>query len=170
MHYLNFYITLLFPQRPLLSSCLACNRKPPIERKLLSLNFYEFKCDRKYVILKIFIVGSSISLFLFKFAAYLTKGNYNVWMVDWRVVAAGPFFPLVIASLNHVGACVAEFVQNLRNVTSASSLESLHVIGFSLGAHVAAFAARHLKPYKLPRITGTVLLFSYKKDNLKFIT
>ena len=76
-------------------------------------------------------------------------------MVDWEVLAAGQY-PVVVTNLNHVGTCVAEFIRYLQNVTSTSFQESLHVIGHSLGAHVAAYTANHLKPYKLPRITGSI--------------
>jgi esterase/lipase len=31
----------------------------------------------------------------------------------------------------------------------------IHVVGFSLGGQVAGFVANNLRPYKLPRITGT---------------
>lgn len=79
-----------------------------------------------------------------------------MWMVDWSAVAAGPCYPAVVASLNYVGTCVAQFVQNVLNVTMAPSQKLFHVIGFSMGAHVAAYTANNLRPYKLPRITGTV--------------
>ena len=75
-------------------------------------------------------------------------------MIDWSAVAAGPCYPVVVASLNYVGTCVAQFVQKVLNVTMAPAQKLFHVIGFSMGAHVAAYTANHLRPYKLPRITG----------------
>ena len=63
-------------------------------------------------------------------------------MVDWEVLAAG-LYPVVVTRLNHVGTCVAEFIRYLQNVSLTVSQESLHVIGFSLGAHVSAYIAKH---------------------------
>lgn len=33
-------------------------------------------------------------------------------------------------------------------------MRDIHVIGYSLGCHVANYIAKELKPYKLPRITA----------------
>ncbi|KAL0132306.1 hypothetical protein PUN28_000234 [Cardiocondyla obscurior] len=81
---------------------------------------------------------------------YLNRGNYNLIALDWRRLATAPCYPVAVHNVPHVGDCLAQLVDRLRDYGA----EDIHVIGFSLGAHVPAFAANALKPYKLPRITG----------------
>lgn len=95
---------------------------------------------------------------------YLKTGDFNVWMIDWSVVAAGPCYPVVVGNLNYVGTCVAQMLDIILNATLVPKDKAFHLIGFSMGAHVAAYTANHLRPYKLPRITGKILIifFSHK--------
>ncbi|KAJ8669677.1 hypothetical protein QAD02_000936 [Eretmocerus hayati] len=87
---------------------------------------------------------------------YLLRSNgnkVNVIAVDWSRLAAGPCYPLAVGNVPHVGKCVAQMVQRLREVHA----EDIHVIGFSLGAHVPAYTANELEDLgepKLPRISG----------------
>uniref|UniRef100_A0ABD2WYU5 phospholipase A1 n=1 Tax=Trichogramma kaykai TaxID=54128 RepID=A0ABD2WYU5_9HYME len=81
---------------------------------------------------------------------YLARGPHNVVAVDWHRLAAGPCYPVAVHNVPHVGHCLAQLIERLR----AAGSEDLHVIGFSLGAHVPAFTANRLAPYKLPRVTG----------------
>ncbi|XP_046737197.1 lipase member H [Diprion similis] len=81
---------------------------------------------------------------------YLARGECNVIAVDWHRLAAAPCYPVAVHNVPHVGRCLGQLIQILRDVGATD----LHVIGFSLGAHVPAFTARALRPYKLPRITG----------------
>ncbi|XP_058804306.1 uncharacterized protein LOC131671704 [Phymastichus coffea] len=83
-------------------------------------------------------------------AEYLNKGRSNVIAVDWRRLAAGPCYPAAVHNVPHVGECVSQLVNRLKD----HGTKDIHVIGFSLGAHVPAFTAIRLRPYKLPRITG----------------
>ncbi|XP_033305718.1 lipase member H-like [Bombus bifarius] len=81
---------------------------------------------------------------------YLKTYDYNVIAMDWHRLATAPCYPIVVQNVPHVGDCLAQLVQRLRDVGA----DDIHVIGFSLGAHVPAFAARALRPYKMSRITG----------------
>ncbi|XP_076245944.1 uncharacterized protein LOC143186258 [Calliopsis andreniformis] len=81
---------------------------------------------------------------------YLKTYDYNIIAVDWHRLAAGPCYPIVVGNVPHVGDCLAQLIERLRD-TGATDI---HAIGFSLGAHVPAFAANVLQPYKLYRITG----------------
>lgn len=84
----------------------------------------------------------------------MKTGDFNVWMIDWESVAAGPCYPIVIGSLNYVGTCIAQLVKEIINISVAPPEKLFHIIGFSMGAHLAGYVANNLKPYKLPRITG----------------
>ncbi|CAK9800647.1 Lipase member H-A [Anthophora plagiata] len=81
---------------------------------------------------------------------YLKSYDYNVIAVDWHRLATAPCYPIVVQNVPHVGDCLAQLVQRLRDVGT----QEIHVIGFSLGAHIPAFAANTLRPYKMSRITG----------------
>ncbi|XP_025159613.1 uncharacterized protein LOC105190890 isoform X3 [Harpegnathos saltator] len=81
---------------------------------------------------------------------YLKKGGYNIIAVDWHRLAAAPCYPMAVHNVPHVGDCLAQMIERLKDYGATD----IHVIGFSLGAHVPAFAANALRPYRLPRITG----------------
>ncbi|KAG5344875.1 PLA1A Phospholipase, partial [Acromyrmex heyeri] len=81
---------------------------------------------------------------------YLKRASYNVIAIDWHRLAIGPCYPIAVHNVPHVGDCLAQLVDRLRDYGA----KDIHVIGFSLGAHVPAFAANVLRPYKLTRITG----------------
>lgn len=81
---------------------------------------------------------------------YLKKYGCNIVTVDWNRLAVAPCYPIAVYNAPHVGRCLAQLIRRLLD----TGAEDLHAVGFSLGAHVPAFAANHLLPYKLPRITG----------------
>lgn len=95
----------------------------------------------------------------------MKTGDFNVLMIDWSVVAAGPCYPVVVANLNYVGTCAAQMLNSVLSVTKVAKDKAFHLIGFSMGAHVAAFTANHLRPYKLPRITGKSMIESILYTN-----
>lgn len=74
--------------------------------------------------------------------------------MDWSPLCQGPCYPTAVYNTRHAGKCAAQLVLRLREL----GIEDIHVIGFSLGAHVTNFIANNLKPYKLPRISGIFLL------------
>lgn len=76
--------------------------------------------------------------------------DHNLIAVDWHRLATGPCYPVAVHNVPHVGSCLAQLINRIRE----TGAEDIHAIGFSLGAHVPAFSANELKPYKLPRITG----------------
>lgn len=69
--------------------------------------------------------------------------------VDWSPGSAIPNYVRAAANTRLVGRQLAKLVRNL-NV----SLDKVHMIGFSLGAHVAGFAGAELK--NVSRITGNI--------------
>nr|CAD7198462.1 unnamed protein product [Timema douglasi] len=83
---------------------------------------------------------------------YLSTGPHNIVAVDWSHYSKGPWFcyPVAVANIRHTGQCVAQLIEALRGAGSGD----IHVVGFSLGAHVPAFTANYMRPYQIPRITG----------------
>lgn len=89
------------------------------------------------------------------FPAFLEHGKYNLIIVDWSTLAAAPWYNSAVTNVQRVGKYFALFVRHL--LKNGVARESLHVVGFSLGAEVAGFAGKDLSDIKLPRITGRFL-------------
>lgn len=88
---------------------------------------------------------------------YLMQSDINVWMIDYKDVCAGPreCYLAAVYNLPAVGKCAALFVRKIIELSEVEvPEEAMHVIGFSLGGQLASQLAKHLKPIKLPRITG----------------
>ena len=87
------------------------------------------------------------------YLAYLKREDCNFIAVDWGLLAIPPFY---IRSATY-STLVGEQTGNLINflVEQGADLKDFHVIGFSLGAHVAGKAGATVNGV-LPRITGTV--------------
>ena len=74
----------------------------------------------------------------------------NVIVVDWQRGAALPYGQAT-ANTRVVGAQIAQLINVLMNSTGAT-VGSFHIIGHSLGAHVAGYAGERIT--HLARITG----------------
>ncbi|KAK0075846.1 hypothetical protein PV326_011242 [Microctonus aethiopoides] len=88
--------------------------------------------------------------------AYLENGKFNVIIVDWAKLAALPWYPEAVKNTVVVGSYLGQLLKWLE-YKQAISLPDIHIIGFSLGAHVAAFAGEELarnRSEKIGRITG----------------
>ncbi|XP_050521602.1 pancreatic lipase-related protein 2-like isoform X2 [Daktulosphaira vitifoliae] len=88
---------------------------------------------------------------------YIKREDVNVWMIDYGVLSAGPLecYPAAVYNLRFVGICSTSMVKAILNYSLVkNSAEALHIIGFSLGAHMPSHISRHISPIKLSRITG----------------
>lgn len=86
--------------------------------------------------------------------------DVNVWMIDYSGVSAGPVecYLAAVFNLPSVGKCTALFMRKVMELSEVQDHKDLmHVIGFSLGGQLAGQVAEHLKPIKLPRITGSLI-------------
>lgn len=86
--------------------------------------------------------------------AYLQLDDYNVLLMDWKIGARGPQYVSAAANSEIVGRELGILL--LKLVEKGSNPRNMHLIGFSLGAHVAGTASEILKEkgYLLGRITG----------------
>jgi len=82
---------------------------------------------------------------------YLKREDCNFITVDWENVAIAPFYLRAVVSSDVVGELTGHLINFL--VEQGADLNNFHVIGFSLGAHVAGKAGATVKGL-LPRITG----------------
>ncbi|XP_030755422.1 pancreatic triacylglycerol lipase-like isoform X3 [Sitophilus oryzae] len=81
---------------------------------------------------------------------YLKTNDYNIFAIDWSPLNKSPCYPAAVWNARHVGTCTAQLVDRIRDMGA----KDIHVIGFSLGAHIANYLSIALRPYVLPRITG----------------
>lgn len=89
---------------------------------------------------------------------YFDRGNYNLFFIDWKELARAPCYPSAAHNTKYAGQCIGQLINRLRD----GGTTNIHIIGFSLGAHVAAFAANQANGFQVPRITGIVkITFNY---------
>uniref|UniRef100_A0A194AQ58 Putative pancreatic triacylglycerol lipase-like protein n=1 Tax=Pinctada fucata TaxID=50426 RepID=A0A194AQ58_PINFU len=80
---------------------------------------------------------------------FLKKDDMNVIIVDWGHGSGVPYTQAT-ANTRVVGALMAKMIKQL--VTVGADLNRVHIIGHSLGAHIAGYAGERLD--KLGRISG----------------
>ncbi|CAH1407441.1 unnamed protein product [Nezara viridula] len=84
----------------------------------------------------------------------LDNQDINVIIVDWSEAGSkNILYPMARNKVPEVAAVVAEFLDNL-NLQFGVKLEGIHVLGHSLGAHIAGLAGYLVKRGKIGRITG----------------
>ncbi|KDR08048.1 pancreatic lipase-related protein 2-like [Zootermopsis nevadensis] len=85
----------------------------------------------------------------------LKLSDCSVIVIDWSD-GSGPPYPQAVANIRLVGAMTAHLINNLI-VQVGIQPELIHIIGHSLGAHMAASAGQTIQrnfKYRLGRITG----------------
>lgn len=80
----------------------------------------------------------------------------NIFSVDWPVLSQS-LYPVAYTAVPYIGNRTAAFVDFLVQDVGVE-LSSIHLIGFSLGAHVAGTAGEGVVSGKLSRITGNCML------------
>jgi pancreatic triacylglycerol lipase len=90
--------------------------------------------------------NSPMNLLLTK--SYLTRGNFNVIVVDWSTVAS-PLYEYARRRVNMVGMAVSKYLTWLN-----SNYTTLHVIGYDLGAHIAGIAGKNTIEGRIARIVA----------------
>lgn len=84
---------------------------------------------------------------MFLYLFFVAKEDCNVVCVDWARGAVVPNYVRAAANTRMVGRQLAALIEALR-----VPQDRVHLIGFSLGAHVAGFAGATLG--NISRITG----------------
>nr|XP_022920248.1 phospholipase A1 member A-like [Onthophagus taurus] len=83
--------------------------------------------------------------------AYLSKGDYNIFGLDWSVLCKSEYFS-AMKGAETAGQYLTHFLEYL--LENGVDNENIHLIGHSLGAHVAGIGADNIKNGKIGRITA----------------
>ncbi|KAG1683085.1 Pancreatic triacylglycerol lipase [Nymphon striatum] len=83
--------------------------------------------------------------------ALLKSGNFNVIVVDWEQGSDLPNYVQAAANTKLIGKQLSLLIEMI-NSQRGKTNEDYHIIGFSLGAHVAGFTGMYSK--NISRITG----------------
>uniref|UniRef100_A0A3B3V1U2 Hepatic triacylglycerol lipase n=1 Tax=Poecilia latipinna TaxID=48699 RepID=A0A3B3V1U2_9TELE len=100
-------------------------------------------------------VDGMLESWVIRMAAILKRNlvDVNVVMTDWLHLAH-QHYPLAVQSTRTVGKDIAHLLQSLQ-VRLTNQLRKVHLIGYSLGAHISGFAGSFLQgSEKIGRITG----------------
>ncbi|CAH0386747.1 unnamed protein product [Bemisia tabaci] len=83
--------------------------------------------------------------------AYLNRGDYNVFTVDWKPLSKFPCYLSSLSNTRLVAQCTAQFYSHLTH--SGASAYDTHCVGHSLGAHICGMMSNHLT-HRLHKIIG----------------
>ncbi|CAH1098562.1 unnamed protein product [Psylliodes chrysocephalus] len=146
---------LIDPNGPSVQFVLFTRHKSPINLKIGNEELFKQSGFNTSNPTKIIIHGftSSIKQDVFTIIrdAYLSTDDYNVIGMDWSVLCEFEY----ISAMNGVreaGQYLADFIKWLKNM--GVSLDDIHLVGHSMGAHVAGVGAGRVKNGKVGRITG----------------
>lgn len=87
------------------------------------------------------------------FTAFLSRGDFNVIAVDWSQLAAKPWYGTAVENTHPVARHVAAFIDHMSSSTETKT-KNVHLVGFSLGAHVAGLTANNVRSGRIRHITG----------------
>ncbi|XP_039494317.1 lipase member H [Drosophila santomea] len=83
--------------------------------------------------------------------AYLSRGNYNVIILDWSRQALDISYPRVSKQLPSIAGNVAKLLRFLHDNTGVP-YEQIYLIGHSAGSHISGLTGKLLRPQRLGAI------------------
>jgi hypothetical protein len=85
------------------------------------------------------------------FSEYLKAGDYNVVAVDWSLLSSWDNYPVAAGNAievgKHVGKLFAELIRE-----KGLDPKKIHIVGHSLGSHVAAHIGRQIQESGLGKV------------------
>ncbi|XP_011867668.1 PREDICTED: phospholipase A1 member A-like isoform X1 [Vollenhovia emeryi] len=98
--------------------------------------------------------------------AYFTRGDYNIIIVDYGSLVREPCLSQISWGPDFCSQCIAQLVIYLKDHPRGTRVENIHVLGYSVGAHIGGLIANYLPNDKLGRITGLdPTIFFYMNGN-----
>lgn len=95
----------------------------------------------------------------FSFLALLEVEDVNVILVGWTNITQILLYPWVVEQSYSVAQYVGQLIDFL--VQNGTPLKGIHIIGHSVGAHIAGVASTEVKSGIVGRITGNSYENSY---------
>lgn len=89
--------------------------------------------------------------------AYFKNGAYNIIIVDYGTLVREPCLKQMDWAPRFCAKCIAQLVRYLSLHPRGIKADEAHLVGYSVGAHIAGLVANYLDPNidgKLGRITG----------------
>nr|CAD7415680.1 unnamed protein product [Timema poppensis] len=75
-------------------------------------------------------------------AAYLSRGDYNVFTVDWEPLTIFPCYLSALSNTKLVAQCSAQLYSYITG--NGALAKRTHCVGHSLGAHICGMMSNHL--------------------------
>ncbi|XP_072939207.1 phospholipase A1-like [Epargyreus clarus] len=121
-----------------------------IDVRHFNLRKYGWKPTRKNVLIIHGFNGTATKTpMTFLRDAYISRKDYNVFMVDWSILTR---FPCYLSSLSNMRLAAQCTAQLYSHITQAGALaKMITCVGHSLGAHICGMLSKHLteKQYKI---------------------
>ncbi|XP_039285454.1 phospholipase A1 1 [Nilaparvata lugens] len=86
--------------------------------------------------------------------AYFERGDYNIIIVDYSTLVRIPCLNQIEWSPRFCAQCIAQMIEYLNEHPRGVPPDKLHLMGYSIGAHIAGLTANFVVNGKLGRITG----------------
>lgn len=84
----------------------------------------------------------------------ISKSNTNIIYVDWENASKGLYF-VVRYRIKKVSEAIVNLINLL--IDQNYSANNIHMLGFSLGAHIAGLSGKNIKEGKIASIIGNCL-------------
>ncbi|KAM9319612.1 phospholipase A1 member A [Gastrophryne carolinensis] len=144
-HKLQIQILLYTPHNPTCGQLVRFNQSGGI-----STSVFNASLDTKIIIHGFRVLGNKPSWTERLVEAFLGAGPANVVLIDW-VTGATAKYNQAVENVPKLSLELVELIERFMDL--GSSLESLHIIGVSLGAHVAGYIGNYFHG-RIGRITG----------------
>ncbi|EDW15664.2 phospholipase A1 1 [Drosophila mojavensis] len=83
--------------------------------------------------------------------AYLSRGDFNVIVMDWSQQAMDINYSRVSKQFRSIAASVAQFLSFLHDYAGVP-YDNIYLVGHSAGSHIAGLTGKHLSPARLGAI------------------
>lgn len=89
--------------------------------------------------------------------AYLDRGDHNILLIDWALYAHDLYFTEAVPNAYKIGVIIGKTLIAMND--EGFKVENFHLIGLSLGCHLAGFIGRSVKRFsqgslQISRITA----------------
>lgn len=102
------------------------------------------------------------------FTAYLSKVGWTVIMVDWTAPSKVARYETAVNNAFIIATLLAEWISKTL-INGYLDASRMHIVGFSMGAHIAGNVGKRITGGKVAKIFGKFLKDKFSLNN-EFIT